>query len=139
MVALAVIGYSRVRISRFFQTSHQTISKILNAFEERHGPQCFLPKPRSGGPPKLNEAEKRYIIQQTKRNRQISWNALLGTVTASGRVISLKTIQRVVRSYWKRKWRAVRRIKLTEALAAKRLKFTREWLPKVDELNQVRT
>jgi transposase len=92
MVAATAIGLSQSEIARCFRTCHRTVAKIVNAFDDR---DAFTPKPRPGCPPKLSEAEKRYIIQQTKRNRRISWQCLLGTVTCAGWRVSMSTVQRV--------------------------------------------
>ncbi|KZL83806.1 transposase [Colletotrichum incanum] len=50
------------------------------------------------------------------------------------KVISLRTLKRVLKSANYRKWRAMKRPFITKEAALKRLQFAREWIEKVEEL-----
>ena len=134
MVTARADGYSYGAIAKLYRTSKTSVYNIVKTFKERNN---LAPKPRPGRPHKLTIAEERYIILQTKRHRDISWRALIGVADSVGPHVSISTIRRIVRKEWRRKWRSVRRIKLTPEIAAKRLRFARQWLPRVDELKMV--
>jgi transposase len=90
--------------------------------------------PRSGRPKKLSPTEVRYIVRMIKKDRSVSWNAL---VDKAGGHVSYKTIKRAVRAIFSRKWKSLKRPKIAKEAAARRLRFALDWLPKVEELIKV--
>lgn len=124
-------GKTHRAVAAAFNTSPSTTHRIFKRWKED---ATLENKPRSGRPPKLTEAEKRYIVLLVKRNRSITYSALIG---AMGGRISRSTIRRCLRGYWQRKWKSIKRIPLSKETAKKRLYFARYWLQKVEELMEI--
>ena len=124
-------GKTHRAVAAAFNTSLLTTHRIFKRWKED---ATLENKPRSGRPPKLTEAEKRYIVLLVKRNRSITYSALVGAI---GGRISRSTIRRCLRGSWQRKWKAIKRIPLSKRTAANRLSFVCYWLPKVEELMEV--
>ncbi|GAO15952.1 hypothetical protein UVI_02039730 [Ustilaginoidea virens] len=103
-------GKTHRAVATAFNTSPSTTYRIFKRWKED---ATLENKPRSGRPPKLTEAEKRYIVLLVKRNRSIIYSAL------------------------QCKWKAIKRIPLSKKTAANRLSFPHYWLPKVEELIEV--
>ena len=81
-------------------------------------------KPRSGRPGKLTSAERKYIVLLAKRDRRVSYSALVSAM--DGRVC-LRTIQRLMKKYYSRKWRAIQRIPLLKETVQIRLRWSKAW------------
>ena len=124
-------GKTHRAVAAAFNTSPSTTHRIFKRWKED---ATLENKPRSGRLLKLIEAEKRYIVLLVKRNRSITYSALIG---AMGGRISRSTIRRCLRGTWQRKWKAMKRIPLSKKTAANRLHFARYWLPRVEELMEV--
>lgn len=131
MVAELCAGKSFRAVARVFNTTPSTTHKIFHRWDHDH---TLEKKKRKGRPLKLTPAERRYIIILTKRERSITWAALVGTM--GGRV-HRDTIKRTLRSYWKRKWKAMQRIPLDKESARARLSFAEGWIEDVAELMEV--
>ena len=131
MLAMLAAGKSARAVAREFSTTHSTVLAIKKRWDTD---QTEEKKPRSGRPKKLSRTEVRYIIRMIKKDRSVSWNAL---VDKAGGHVSYKTIKRAVRSVFSRKWKALERPKITKEAAARRLRFARTWLPRVEELIKV--
>lgn len=110
-------GKTHRAVAATFGTTPSTTHRIFKRWREEG---TFENRPRPGQPKKLNEAEERYIITLVKRNRKITYKALVGAM--NGR-ISLSTIRRVIRKTFRRKWKSIHQIHLTKEAAAKRLAF----------------
>jgi transposase len=124
-------GKSQRAVVKAFKVQPSTVSRTIQRWKSR---QSFDRKPGQGRPSKLSTSEKRYIVNMVKRNRRLALKALIHEY--SGRV-SRSTIKRVLRMHHMRKWKAAKRIPLSKDVAADRYRFACEWLPKVDELEQV--
>ncbi|KAK4207956.1 Transposase-domain-containing protein [Rhypophila decipiens] len=131
IVTLHVVGKSQREIARLFGVHHSSIAATLEHWKNHH---TFESKPKSGRTPALTRAEKRYIVNLAKRNRDISQKAL---VNAVGKKITYSTVKRCLRAHNMRKWRAKKRIPLTKELAKDRFDFACDWLDNIEELLQV--
>ncbi|KEY72661.1 hypothetical protein S7711_11364 [Stachybotrys chartarum IBT 7711] len=69
-----------------------------------------------------------------KKDRQISYDALCNVTSQN---VSRRTIQRIVRKYYGRKWKALKRPKLIKESARIRLRFAQGWIEDVHELKEV--
>jgi transposase len=132
MVGELSAGKTHRAVAALFNTTPSTTYKIFKRWKTT---QSIENKKRSGRPPKLTMAEKRYIIIMLKKNHKITYDALVG---AMGGRVSKSTIRRCLRKDWARKWKAMERIPLTKETAAQRLEFARYWMPIIDELMEIR-
>ena len=133
IVALRNEGYSRKDLATQFRVNVSTITRTVKRWTD-HG--IFTSRPRSGPPEKLNRAEKRYIVRLIQKNARLGWKAI---IQAAGVGIHSSTARRVVGKHYRRKWRARKRIQLTEAHAKERLSFARYWRRFEADLLAVRT
>jgi hypothetical protein len=124
MLGMLCAGASLRAVAREF--------KLRNRFKDDHTTDY---KARKGRPSVLTKAEKRYILRLASKDRSITWSALVGSVDTR---VSKSTVRRVVRTHYKRKWKAMDRIELTPENARIRLQWARYWLPKIEELMEVR-
>lgn len=131
MLAMLEAGLSQRAVARRFKTSHGAVAEVLKRFRETG---TVKNKPRSGRPSVLNRAQKRYILRMIRRDRSISWDALVSEFDGE---VSQSTIRRVIKYHYKRKWKAMERPKLDANKARERLRFARFWLPRIDELEEV--
>ncbi|CAG9952817.1 unnamed protein product [Clonostachys rosea f. rosea IK726] len=131
MLGMLCAGASLRAVAREFKTTHSTVSKLRNRFKDDHTTDY---KARKGRPSVLTKAEKRYIIRLASKDRSITWSALVGSVDTR---VSKSTVRRVVRTHYKRKWKAMDRIELTPENARIRLQWARYWLPKIEELMEI--
>ncbi|CAG9953242.1 unnamed protein product [Clonostachys rosea f. rosea IK726] len=112
-------GRSARAVAAEFNTTHSTVLSLKKRFEATNSIEY---KPRPGHPSKLTKAEKRYI----------------GVLTDEvNKPVSVDTIRRVVHSYFKRKWKAMKRPKLTAEAARVRLYWAQAWLEDIEELVEV--
>ncbi|KAM7213352.1 transposase [Rhypophila decipiens] len=109
--SLLATGQSLREVARHFRVSHQTIAHTIEHWEKHH---TFESKPKSGRKPVLSRADKRYIINLAKRNRDISRKAL---VNAVGKKVSYSTVKRCL-------------------LAKDRFDFACDWLENIEKLLQ---
>lgn len=131
MVEKLSSGKSHRNVAAEFNTTPSTTHAI---FKRWRVDKTLEKKPRSGRPHILSRSEKRYILIMIKRNRKISYKALIGAMHGA---VSRSTIRRVIQQYYRRKWRSLERIPLSEETAKKRLDFARYWKENVQELMQV--
>jgi transposase len=124
-------GKSYRAVATEFNTSPSTAHAIFKRWKNDH---TVDPKPRKGRPKKLTPAEVRYITIMIKKNRRITWNALVGAMNGQ---VSRRTLQRALQKEFRRKWKAINRIPLSEETAASRLSFARAWKDNVEELMAV--
>ncbi|KFA81999.1 hypothetical protein S40288_11696 [Stachybotrys chartarum IBT 40288] len=117
-------------VARRFNTSYTIVRRIKQRWLNDH---TLDYSPRKGHPEKLTAQEKRYIIRMAKKDRQISYNALYNTTSQN---VSHRTIQRIVRKYYDRKWKALKRPKLTKESARIRLRFAQGWIKDIHELKE---
>lgn len=115
MLAMLEAGLSQRAVARQFKTSHGAVAKVLKRFRETGSVKN---KPRSGRPSVLNRAQKLYILRMIRRDRSISWDALVSEFDCK---VSQSTIRRVVNYHYKRKWKAMERPKLDANKARERL------------------
>jgi transposase len=124
-------GDSYTRVAADFHTTRSTVRAIWRRWQEDGTVQK---KPRSGRPRKLSEAEIRYITLLLKRDRKITWSALVGAVDSR---VTSRTIRRALQREYKRKWKSIQRIEITEEVAEARLQFCHDWEGKEEELVEV--
>lgn len=124
-------GKSIKSTAREFNTTPSTVRGIKQRWNDDH---TLHKRPRKGRPQILSETEKRYIIRMCKSDRRITWDALVNSTPTS---VSRRTIRRTVSTFYKRKWKALRRPKLSEEHAAERLAFARDWIYRAEELVEV--
>lgn len=124
-------GRSYRDVASEFGTSPSTVHKIFKRWEND---KMFISKARPGRPLKLTKSEIHYIILMLKKERHITYEALRGSM--GGRV-SLRTIQRIVRRYYGRKWKAMQRIPISKETAKIRLRWVQAWKDDMDELMEV--
>jgi transposase len=134
MVTLKKAGQSYGEIAATFHTTKSTVHQIVKRFENSGN---FTPKPRSGAPKKLSDADIRYLNIQVKKDRSVPLYDLQKRISDYGVSVCARTIARAMKETWGHKWRRKKRILLTKKSASKRLRFAREWLPKVEELMSV--
>lgn len=126
-------GKTHREVAAPFHTSPSTTHAIFKGWKNE---QTLEIKPRSGRPSKLTKSENKYIILLTKRNRKITYAALVG---AMGGRVSKTMIRRAINDKWRRKWKGMNRIPIARECAKKRLAFTRGWISDADGLMEVRT
>jgi transposase len=128
IVALRLEGKSYGALATEFNTTKSAVWKIVNRFQTD---QTISPKPRTGRPAKLTKEQRKYVILLLKRDRDISWKAL---VHDAGVAVCVNTLRNAIGKHYSRKWRAIERIPLDKDTAFDRLAFCRDWLPDVEEL-----
>ena len=131
IVAARAAGVPRKVLAQDFDCRPETISRTVKRFQDTN---TYESKPRSGRPCKLSHQQRRYILQIIKRNRRMTWAAV---VEDSPTRVHKNTIRRILGKHLRRKWRAIKRIQLTSERAASRLAQARYWREKSDELIQV--
>lgn len=124
-------GKTHRAVAAIFNTTPSTTHRIFKRWKES---KTLENKERRGRPPKLTPAEKRYIIIMIKKNRCITYAALVG---AMGGRVSKRTIRRTLQSHWRRKWKSMQRIPISAETARERLSWAQGWLPDVEELMEV--
>jgi transposase len=124
-------GKSYRAVAGIYNTSPSTVYKI---FQHWKNEKTLENKPRSGRPGKLTSAERKYIVLLAKRDRRVSYSALVGAM--DGRVC-LRTIQRLMKKYYSRKWRAMQRIPLSKETAKIRLRWAKAWKDDIHLLLEV--
>lgn len=108
-----------------------TVHYILQRWKSQ---QTLDKKPRTGRPKKLTIQQIRYVIITLKRDRRITYEALINYV---GAPISRTTLRRVIRLHYGRKWRAMQRIPLSKETARQRLSWCQAWMEDIEELIEV--
>ncbi|KNA96965.1 hypothetical protein FOXG_18208 [Fusarium oxysporum f. sp. lycopersici 4287] len=103
-------GKSQRTVAANFNTTQGTISKTKKRWEEE---EILQSRARKGRPKKLTALQ------------------ILGLD------VSIRTLKRRLQSYWRRKWRSKRRIKLSEEDAKARLKHCEFWLHHLDDYIQI--
>ncbi|KID83216.1 transposase [Metarhizium guizhouense ARSEF 977] len=131
MLTMLDAGVSARRVAQEFNTTHSTVLRIKKTWTES---RTLAVKPRKGRPLKLSRTARRYIIRMASRDRQISYDALIGATPTQ---VSRRTIQRVMATHFGRKWKAMDRPKLDAESARQRLQWAEGWLPDIEELEQV--
>ena len=130
-MALLGAGQSQRRVADAFNTTRSTVQAIANRWKTN---QSLKVRPRKGRPKKLSSYEKRYILRMIRKDRAITWNALVGTVDTR---VCVRTIQRLIHTHYARKWKAMGRPKLDRYAASTRLRWARIWIEKIDDLVEV--
>lgn len=115
MIHMLHTGKSARYVADQFYTDHKAVLNIAKKFTTS---TTLENRPRSGRPPKLSRAERRYILRLIRQDRLISWDALVGSM---GGIVSRRTVQRAVSFYYRRKWKALERPKLDKDKAKVRL------------------
>ncbi|KAJ2897773.1 transposase [Zalerion maritima] len=131
MLVLLHTGMSARAVGAEFRTDHKVVMKIKKRFDETGTIQY---QPRSGRPHKLTRAERRYIMRMIRKDRLITWDALVDSLDAR---VSKRTIRRTVALYYKRKWKALERPKLDADMTRVRLRWCQAWLEDIDELGEM--
>lgn len=124
-------GESHRSVAMRFNTTPSTTHRIFKRWKDH---KTLENKSRSGRPHKLTPAEKRYISLLIKKDRKITYSALVGSMHGK---VSRRTIRRIIQHDWKRKWRSKQRIPISAETAAQRLSFARGWMPDCEELMEV--
>lgn len=132
MVALLDAGLSARKVAQQFGTTHPVVTRAAKRFWEHN---TLKNKPRSGRPQILSAQKKRYILRAAKSDRRITYDALCNVATSH---VSSHTIRRFIRKHWCRKWKSLKRPKLTKETARERLHFCYAWLPNAEDLIKVR-
>ena len=131
IVKLFKEGKSERKIGTIIGRSRSTIQYILKKFKEEN---MIINKARSGRPRKLTSREETSIVRAVKKNPQISGPELRENVqSASGKVVSVDTVQRVLHraSFKSRKSRRKPWINATNR--KKRLQFAKKYVSKPEE------
>ena len=124
-------GVSKRAVAAAFGVSHIVVSKTIQRFTTT---RSFDSKPRSGRPQVLTRKDKRYIVQLAKRNARLTHQQLLKIL---GRKVSSSTVRRALRQRNYRKWRALKRIPLTNDVAKDRYTFACHALESIEDLLRV--
>lgn len=132
MLAKLDEGKSQRQIAKEFHTTHKTVGSIKRRWDELG---TAARARRSGRPEILSKVEKRYIIRLAKKDRKIAWDAIRAE---SGGRVSRRMIRRVVHTFFKRKWKALDRPRLTPERAKARLQWCKVWIHHIDKLIRVR-
>jgi transposase len=131
IVSARMAGITRKALADNFNCSPLTITRTCNHFK-LHGTVESLP--RSGRPLKLSPQQIKYIRILIKRNPHIGWAALCN----SGPIkITRNTLRAALGQAFRRKWRSIKRIRLTAERAATRLIHAKENRRKVAMLMEV--
>jgi transposase len=91
-------------------------------------------KPRSGHPWVVNKVERRYILRLIRKDRRISWDAL---VSAVDHRVCAQAIRRVVSFHYKRKWRTMKRPNTSKESTRSRRQLACIWIPRTEEMVEV--
>lgn len=124
-------GASHRTVATEFKTTPSTTHAIFKRWKQD---KTLDNKPRKGRPQKLTKCEIRYIILLIKKQRNITWKALIGSMDGK---VTRRTIRRCISKEFSRKWRSKERIPLSKETAKLRLQFARYWKPRVKELIKV--
>jgi transposase len=111
-----------------------TASTAYGIFKRWQNTRSFDIAPRSGRPPKLTPAEVRYLVLLAKKDRKITYAALLD---ATGNRVTRKTLRLALRQVFKRKWLSKQRIPISKEIAKIRLSWARGWSSDIEELMEV--
>jgi len=131
IVTARKLGRLRVELAKAFNCHSITITRTLARFSTYESVKSL---PRSGWLKKINDGNIRYIKRLLRRNPRMTWAALQAS---SGVGCCIMTLRRHLGKYFRRKWRARKRIFLTDAQAAARLQYARFWYRKQQELTEV--
>lgn len=115
-------GETKSAVAREFKCSRGAVRRAVDRWITN---QTFNSLPRTGRPQKLTHRERRYIIRLVRRRPKIAYKALVSEIDTK---VSHRTIRRVLRQHNLRKWRSMKRIKLTKEGAKERLSFAKFWL-----------
>jgi transposase len=95
-----------------------TVGAFLKRYHERGTTEN---SPAPGRPSKVTEQLKRRLLRHTNSNRRQPLAELRNEVAPELSIRRFRTVKRVLRNENVRKWKAAKRLKLTEDRAAKRL------------------
>ncbi|KAF7538164.1 hypothetical protein G7054_g3180 [Neopestalotiopsis clavispora] len=120
MVAARASGKTRREVADAFGTERvETVTNIVNNFTTRNtGKSAY----RKGAPRLLSRRSKHRIVVLARRQPRATYAAL--KVEARTKA-SISTIKRILHRHGLKKWRAARRINLTEEDVEQRLQFCR--------------
>ena len=131
ILAASSAGMTRAKIARQFAVNAKTVDRTLRRWQEHNTLQSL---PKSGRPEKLSDRGKRFFNLMVRRDPRVKWREILGSSDVR---VSKNTVRRALQPGYKRKWRAMKRIKLTEAAARKRLSWATYWKDRAQELTEV--
>lgn len=115
-----------------FAVSPSAVTRIIQRFEASGS---LKSSPRSGRPKSLSDRDIRVIVRKVRQNHRLTQNELIEEL---GLPVSPSTIFRALKDENLRKWKAKKRISLSENSAEERLSWALEWEDRIDELMQVR-
>ena len=96
IIAMNEQNFSRRKIAKHFNTTHATVSRIINRYHEYNTVEN-LPGP--GKPSISNERNKRLLIRIVKKKRKLSSTDLTRKWQVSGVVASARTVKRVLQKH----------------------------------------
>ncbi|EGU88533.1 hypothetical protein FOXB_00949 [Fusarium oxysporum f. sp. conglutinans Fo5176] len=114
MIGMRMAGMSQRAVARVLKTDHKTVAAIEKRFTQTASVQN---KPRIGRPQKLNRAQTRYVLPLIGKNPYIKWEKLLSEAQEP---VCLSTLKHAVSFYYKRKWKAMDRLRISKVQAASR-------------------
>ena len=124
-------GRSFRAVAKDAKTSPSTVYQIVQRWRTQ---RTLAQKRRTGRPKKLTVREIRMILITLKRDRRITYESLVNYL---GGKVSRKTIRRIIRVHYGRKWGAMQRIPLSKETARQRLSWCQAWRDEIDELIEV--
>lgn len=131
IIAAVLAGRKRSAVAADFGVSPSAVTRILQRFEETDSLQS---KPRSGRPKSLSPREKRAVVRQVRQDPDVTRKELVSNLNLP---VSPSTLRRTLDELNLRKWRAKKRVFISEECAEQRLLWTQDWKGKEDELTQV--
>ncbi|KZL71773.1 transposase [Colletotrichum incanum] len=124
IIAFVLAGRNYRETARTFDCS---LGAVQKTYDDSKPARLLLLGPEKAGQRNFHGLRNGLLLvnyRQSYRELSGQWK---------GRV-SLNTIKRVLKKAHYRKWRAMKRPAITPDAARQRLRFAREWLPRVEEL-----
>ncbi len=131
IIAAGAEGRKQASIAKEFNTSQQTISKILNHFTTTGE---ISPEKRKGRPKKLSPQDIQGIKKTIREQPRISKNQLVSSLPSP---VDTRTITSALDDDKLRLRRAIKKIYITPAHTIKRLSFISKWIHRPLEYRQV--
>lgn len=131
IIAARAEGRTQRSIAEQFQTSQQTIAKILKHYNTT---ATITPEPRKGRQKKLSPRDIRKIKKTIRQNPRITKQQLVDSLPAP---VDARTIATTLREDDLRLRKALKKIPLSAEHAANRLSFVRLWAPRDEDYREV--
>lgn len=109
-ILLSARGWTIADLCDAFQVSRPTVCSWLDRWESE-GTKGLEDEPRSGAPPKLDEAEQKQLVDELRENPQNPQQAIERIGQETGKRVSRRTLRRIAQRFrlrWKRPRRSTK-------------------------------